>query len=190
MNLINFWKLIFTAQDKSIKVSAKPTVKQAFVAYVIPLSLITPIMLAYTAQHNPKPFLDKLPSDSLYMVGFAVFVMEVISIPTLAFTLKNLAEMVNIKPTFQDSFLIVAYAATPAFLISISYLIPSFSINVALHGLAALAACLIIYKGIKNIFRLQARGARFMLTMATVATAATGFAIVLVITLILWGKAL
>lgn len=189
MNLIRFWQLIFLPQSKSTTADQKPSVKEVFFVYIVPLSLITPVMLSYVAKHYPKLFLDKLPTDRLYLVGLAIYVMQMISVPIMALILKNLGAMVNIKPTFRDSFLIISYAVVPAFIIPVFYVLPNFTINLVMHGIAALAGCLIIYKGIKNIFGLERRGARFMLTMATVATAATGFGVVLVSTLIFWGKA-
>ncbi|HSH72309.1 MAG TPA: Yip1 family protein [Methylophilaceae bacterium] len=191
MNIVQSWRgILKSGNSKSSGASqaVKPEVSQTLFWYVIPLALITPIMLSLVIRQYPDVFQDRLPGDRLYIVSLAVFFMQVVSVPLMAWTVKNLAEMVDIKPDFRDAFLVTAIAATPVMVVSLGYVVPSFTFNLVMHGIAAVAAAALIYLGLKNVFDLQRRGARIMLTLTVVATASLGFGIVLIATLMFWGQ--
>lgn len=155
-------------------------------AYVVPLSLITPVMLSIVVRQHEQLFINILPGDRLFILGFILFIAQVGSVPIMASLVKNTATMVDIKPTFDDAFLIMAISATPFFVVSVFYLVPSLAFNIVMHGLAAAASSVLVYLGIKHVFDLQRRGARIMLTIAVLSAASLGFGVLLIGTLMLW----
>jgi len=187
MNILQSWQQVLKNHHPESSTS-KPEVAQILLWYVVPLALITPIMLSVVVRQHPKIFQDRLPGDRLYTVGLAVFVMQLVSVPLMAWIVKNLATMVDIKPDFRDSFLVTAIAATPVMAVSLFYIVPSITFNLLMHGIAALIATGLIYLGIRNVFELKRRGARIMLTLTVAATASLGFGIVLIATLMFWGQ--
>jgi len=187
MNILNSWQQVLK-NGHSDSSGIKPEVSQILLCYVIPLALITPIMLSIVMRQHPEIFQDRLPGDRLYIVSFAVFVMQVVSVQVMAWIVKNLATMVDINPDFRDAFLVTAVAATPVMAVSLFYIVPSITFNLVMHGIAALIATGLIYLGIRNVFALKRRGARVMLTLTIAATASLGFGIVLIATLMFWGQ--
>jgi hypothetical protein len=164
----------------------RPGIMQMLLAYVVPLSLITPIMLSLVLRQHDKLFIDILPGDRLYILGFILFISQVASVPIMAALVKHTASMVDIRPSFKDAFLIMAVSATPMFVVSVFYLIPSLSFNLVMHGIAALISSALVYLGIKHVFDLQRRGARIILWITVISAASVGFGILLVGALLVW----
>lgn len=165
----------------------KPSVMQMLWLYVIPMSFIPPLMLNIVVRHHPKVFMDILPGDRLHIVGIIIFLALVVGVIVMAWISKLLAEMVDIKPPFRDALLVIAVATTPFWAVSLFYLVPNMAVNLVLHVVAGIASIALVYQGVKSIFRLQRRGAAAMLTTAIGCTAAVGFGVLLVGTLMMWG---
>lgn len=120
------------------------------------------------------------------MVSLELFAGQIVAILVMRWITRNLAGMVNLKPTYRDSLLIIAASVTPFWLASLFYLIPSIPLNLIMHGIATLASIALVYFGVNNVFGLKRRGAAAMLTGAIACTAALAFAILLVCTLMSW----
>lgn len=165
----------------------QPSVMRMLFLYVMPLSIIPPLMLYFVIQRYPEIFIDILPGDRAIIFCVSLFVFQILMVLAMASLSQNLAEMVDIKPTFRDSLLLIAAAVTPFWLVSIFYIVPSFALNIILHGLAALAATGIVYQGIQMIYKLKRRGAATMLLIAIISTGALGFGVILVGSLMFWG---
>jgi len=164
----------------------KPSVMQMLWMYVVPLSLVPSIMLYLVVRNYPKLFMDILPGDRVMMVSLELFVGQIVAILVMAWITENLADMVNIRPTFRDSLLVIATSVTPFWLASLFYLIPSITLNILMHGIATLASIALVYYGVNNVFGLKRRGAAAVLTAAIVCSAALCFAVLLVCTLLSW----
>lgn len=165
----------------------KPSVSQLLFFYVLPLSLIPCVMMYLRIYDNyPQLFFDNLPGNRLMVVSIELLVLQLVVVLTMAWITQNLAEMVNIKPNFRDSLLIMALATTPLWLTSLFYLVPSLSFNVVVHVVAVLASILLVYRGVRYIFGIRERGALVTLSMAIVCTAGLGFAVILIGSLISW----
>jgi hypothetical protein len=144
-------------------------------------------MMYLRLHHNyPGQFMDKLPGNRLFMISGELFILQIAVILAMAWITQNLAEMVDKKPSFRDSLLIIAIATTPLWLTSVFYVVPSLSFNVIVHAIAVLASIALVYRGVKYIFAIKERGAIATLTLAIVCTAGLGFAVVMVGSLISW----
>lgn len=165
----------------------QPSISRMLLLYVMPLSIIPSLMLYIVIQRYPEIFIDILPGDRAIIFCLSFFVFQILMVLTMAWLAQNLAEMVDIKPTFRDSLLLISAAATPFWLVSVFYIVPSFALNIILHALAALAATGIVYQGIQMIYKLKRRGAATMLLIAILSTGAVGFGVILVGSLMYWG---
>jgi hypothetical protein len=167
--------------------AAKPSIPQLLLWYVLPLSLL-PCLMMYLRLYNsyPQLFFDNLPGNRLLIVSVELLVLQLVVVLTMAWITQNLAEMVNIKPNFRDSLLMMALATTPLWLTSLFYIVPSLSFNVIVHAGAVLASILLVYRGVRYIFGIRERGALITLSMAIVCTAGLGFAVILIGSLISW----
>lgn len=184
MSIIQSWRLVLKPSPTAG--FQRPGIMQVLLAYVVPLSLITPIMLSIVVRQHEKLFIDILPGDRLYILGLILFAAQVASVPIMAAIVKHTASMVDIRPSFTDAFLIMAISVTPLYVVSVFYLVPSLAFNIFMHGIAALASSALVYLGIKHVFDLQRRGARIMLSMVVIAAASVGFGILLVGALLIW----
>lgn len=165
----------------------KPSIMQMLFLYVIPMSIIPPLMLNLVVRDHPKVFMDILPGDRLVIVGIIMYLALVFGVIIMAWISKLLAEMVDITPSYRDAFLVIAVATTPFWVVSLFYLVPNMAVNLVMHGVAGIVSVALVYQGIKSIFRLNRRGAAAMLTTAIGCTAAVGFGVLLVGTLMTWG---
>jgi hypothetical protein len=165
----------------------KPSVTQLLLFYVLPLSLL-PCVMMYMRLYNsyPQLFFDNLPGNRLLVVSIELLVLQLVVVLTMAWITQNLAEMVNIKPNYRDSLLMMALATTPLWLTSLFYIVPNLSFNVLVHVGAVLASVLLVYRGVRYIFGIRERGALITLSMAIVCTAGLGFAVILIGSLISW----
>jgi len=167
--------------------ASKPSVSQLILFYILPLSLIPCVMMYWRLYHNyPGLFIDQLPGNRLLMLSAELLLLQLGVLLVMAWITQNLAEMVNIKPDFRDSLLMMAIATTPLWLTSLFYIVPSLSFNVVVHGVAVLVSVLLVYRGVRYIFGIRERGALVSLSMAIVCTAGLGFAVILIGSLISW----
>lgn len=188
MNPIRLFDYV-TARSEQHKVLAlpKPGVTQLLLFYVLPLSLIPCITMYLRLGHQvPKLFFDQLPGNRLLMVSAELLFLQLLLVLMMAWITQNLAQMVNVKPGFRDALLLITLATIPLWLTSLFYLVPSLSVNILVHGVAALIAIALVYRGVRYVFGIRERGALFSLTLAIVCTAGLGFGVILIGSLISW----
>lgn len=188
MNPINlFYYVTPKSQEAKLQMADKPNSTQLMLLYVLPLSLIPCIMMYFRLYHHyPRLFMDMLPGNRLLVISGELLLLQLGVVLIMAWITQNLAEMVDVKPTFRDSLLMMTIATTPLWLTSLFYLVPSLSFNVIVHGFAVLASIALVYRGVKYIFGIKERGATASLTLAIVCTAGLGFAVILIGSLISW----
>jgi hypothetical protein len=188
MNPIRLFHFVSPNRSHARQLTAsKPSVSQLMLFYILPLSLIPCVMMYWRLYHNyPGLFIDQLPGNRLLMVSAELLLLQLGVLLVMAWITQNLAEMVNIKPDFRDSLLMMAIATTPLWLTSLFYIVPSLSFNVVVHGVAVLVSVLLVYRGVRYIFGIRERGALVSLSMAIVCTAGLGFAVILIGSLISW----
>jgi len=188
MNPIRLFHFVSPKSNHAKLLTAdKPSVSQLLLLYVLPLSLLPCAMMYLRLYHSyPQLFFDNLPGNRLMVVSLELLLLQLVVLVTMAWITQNLAEMVNIKPNFRDSLLLMALATTPLWLTSLFYLVPSLSFNVIVHAGAVLAAIFLVYRGVRYIFGIRERGAVVSLSMAIVCTAGLGFAVILIGSLISW----
>lgn len=188
MNPIRLFDYV-TPRSEQPKVLAmpKPGVTQLLIFYILPLSLIPCITMYLRLDHQvPKLFFDQLPGNRLLMVSVELLFLQLLLVLVMAWITQHLAQMVGVKPGFRDALLLITLATTPLWLTSLFYLVPSLSVNVLVHGVAALIAVALVYRGVRYVFGIRERGALFSLTLAIICTAGLGFGVILIGSLISW----
>lgn len=188
MNPIRLFDYV-TPRSEQPKVLAmpKPGVTQLLIFYILPLSLIPCITMYLRLDHQvPKLFFDQLPGNRLLMVSVELLFLQLLLVLVMAWITQHLAQMVGVKPGFRDALLLITLATTPLWLTSLFYLVPSLSVNVLVHAVAALIAVALVYRGVRYVFGIRERGALFSLTLAIICTAGLGFGVILIGSLISW----
>ena len=182
-----FYYVTPKSTEAKLLTAEKPSAMQLLMFYILPLSLIPCVMMYFRLYHHyPKLFLDQLPGNRLLIISAELLLLQIGVILIMAWITQNLAEMVNVKPGFRDSLLMMTIATTPLWLTSLFYLVPSLSFIVVIHGIAVLISIALVYRGVKYIFGIRERGAVGSLTLAIVCTAGLGFAVILIGSLISW----
>lgn len=188
MNPIRLFEFVTPHHHRAkLLTASKPASRQLLMWYVLPLSLLPCIMIYIRLYHSyPKLFMDVLPGNRLLVISGELLLLQLGVVLAMAWITQNLAEMVDVRPSFRDALLAIAIATTPLWLTSLFYLVPSLSFNVVVHAVAVVTSVLLVYRGVKYIFGIRERGAQATLTMAIACTAALGFAVVLIGSLISW----
>jgi hypothetical protein len=184
-----------------------------FFSYVLPMSLIPPLMLYYagtTYRDNLLPALA-LNVSQLQILSMVFFVVELVGVFLMAGAIEFMAntelkvihsrqkllEYPAETPTmstpaevprvnYHDAFMLAAIAPTPLWLAPLILFVPSFMIGMTIGALALLASALILYNATPAILKLDEKkeGGLFRYMMITGGMVA--WAAMMYLTLITW----
>ncbi|MDR3391717.1 MAG: YIP1 family protein [Sulfuriferula sp.] len=188
-----------------------PTVTM-FLFYVLPLSVIAPLMFYYAGTHHNIVILSDLDPNQLSMIGMVFFTAELIMTFVLAGFIEWLGnatskivhtqyEMLNYptpkitsagvehthhKVDFRDAYTLAAIAPTPLWLVSLALFVPSFTF-VATLGVIALALSLyILYSAAPSILKIEGQGEGALMGWVLLSAGMVGWALMMYLTLITW----
>lgn len=154
-----------------------PSVAAMLCCFVAPMSLIPPVMYAYSSIANPgavmPPVEPPLSGAELIEVGVIFFLIELAMVALMAAYVTRLGEDVDARPSYAESFTLAAIAPTPLWLSSLGMLVPNLWFNVSLVVLAWTGSVALIRHGVRPLFGLnsdaRARSMAFAVSFAGVA---------------------
>lgn len=139
-----------------------PTVSRTMVTYVIPMSLLPPAMFLFSMLVTPGAVFPSLMPQVTAMealgVATAFFLVELAMVALMASIIQQMGDVVDIKPAYEDAFLLAAIAPTPLWLSALALFVPFVWFNAAVVALAWVASAALIYHGVAPLFRLEDRG--------------------------------
>lgn len=184
-----------------------------FFFYVLPMSLIPPLMLYYagTAYHgNLLPALT-LTTSQLQTLSGVFFVAELAGVFLMAEAIEfmvnaelkvmhsrqKLLEYPAETPTlgtpvdvpkveYHDAFMLAAIAPTPLWLAPLILFVPSFMIDLTTGALALLASALILYYATPAILKLDEKGEGALFRYMMITGGMVAWAAMMYLTLITW----
>lgn len=189
MSLLNlFW--LFFAPTKGWRqlTQAKYSMHRLYLLHVIPLSLIPPLFIYYGSFNFAASLFPVLSSTKLLIVAVILFIIELVAVPLMALLLRQLAEIAEAHPTFQEAFTFAAVAPTPLWLMPIMFLIPDITVNLLALTLALMATVGFIYYGIPTVFRIKERGHAILLFGAVLTAGVIAWVFLMVATLVILGS--
>lgn len=162
------------------------SVAKMFFLYALPLSVIPPLMIYYAGASYAGDLLPSLSKSQLQTIGVVFFLVELIMVFTVAWIIQRLGEVIDIHPSYEDSFKLAITAPTPLWLAPLALFIPSFMVNLTVGALAILAAGSLIYYGVSAIFKIEEKGHAMLLSGTIYATGLVAWAAMMYLTLITW----
>jgi MFS family permease len=125
MNILALPKMIFSyTEGWDDLVRMRPTVAKMFALFVLPMSLIPPLMIFYAGSKYGAEALPHMSSQDLQLIMAIFFLAEIVAVPIVALLIQRLGEVVEIRPSYQDAFLLAAVAPTPLWLAALVLFIP------------------------------------------------------------------
>lgn len=134
----------------------EPSVAKLLLLFVVPLSLLPPLMYVYAALAHPGVILPRLePAPSLnesMLVGAAFFMIELLAVAMMAMFIQQLGESIQVQPDYADAYALAAIAPTPLWLASLGLAFPSVWFNVGLMVVAWICSVGLIRRGVQTLF--------------------------------------
>lgn len=189
MSLLNlFWLFVLPTKGWRHLVDAKFSIHRLYLLHVVPLSLIPPLYVYFAAGKYAGDLLPVLSNSKLLLVAMILFVVQLVAVPVMAMVVRQLAEVAEIQPSFQQAFTLAAVAPTPMWLVPIVFLIPNMQLNLIALAMALMATAGFIYYGIPVVFNIRERGHAMLMfgAVLTAGTIALGF--LMVSTLVVLGS--
>lgn len=184
-----------------------------FFFYVLPMSLIAPVMLYYagTAYHDNLLPILRLTISQLQILSGIFFVTELAGVFLMAGAIEFMAntelkvihsrqkllEYPAATPTletpadvprvaYHDAFMLAAVAPTPLWLAPLVLFVPNFMIDATIGALALLASALILYYATPAILKLDEKGEGALFRYIMVTGGMVAWAAMMYLTLITW----
>jgi hypothetical protein len=190
MSLITLFKLFWspTAGWQAL-LETKPSMPRLFIFHVVPLASIPPLMIFFTAYAADSTFLvGTLSPKKLILVGLILFIIQLMSVPMMALIIKQLGEVVNIKPSFQSAFTLAAVAPTPFWLYALLLVLPNLLVLVTFGSLALMASFGLIYYGLPLVFDIKGKDNAVMYFGGIMIAGAVALAFLMLSTLVIMGS--
>lgn len=191
MTLQNLPKMFYSySEGWGELIRIHPSVAKLYALYVMPMSLIPPAMFMYSNLVTPGQVFPELvphmtPAEA-FAVAAAFYLAELAMVPLMASILQEMGNVVDVKPPFEQAFMLAAIAPTPLWVSALALLIPSTWVNVLVVAAAWGASAALIYHGVYPLFRLDDRSkSRLMGTFVLMTGVVAWSALLVVLTLTL-----
>lgn len=136
-----------------------PSVRTLLASYVVPMSLLPPLMHAYSQLAAPgRVFPALAPMLSVgeaLAVGAVFFLIEIAAVALMANYIQQMAESQNLATDYPTTYTLAAVAPTPLWVASLALLVPSLWFNVAVVVVAWIATVALIRHGVRPILRVR-----------------------------------
>ena len=136
-----------------------PSLSKLLGYFVLPMSLIPPLMYAYASLLTPgavlPPLQPPLSGNETLVVGAMFWVTEIAMVFWMALVIQNIAEYLNVFSGFERAFTLAAIAPTPLWLSPLALFVPSLGVNLALTALAWVGSAALIWHGVRPLIGVQ-----------------------------------
>jgi Yip1 domain len=188
MNILALPKMVFSETDGWVEVmDVHPSMSKMLAFFVVPMSLMAALMLYYAGVAYGRVYLPHLTPQDLQIIAAIFFVAEIIAVLIIALVIQRLGEVVEIRPSYSEAFILAAIAPSPLWLATLFFFVPSVGLNLAIGALAMIAAAGLIYNGVRPVFRLDDKGKAFLLAGSIFAAGLIAWVALMVLTLLVWG---
>lgn len=160
MNAQNLPKMFFSYREGwQDLVEIHPSVTRLLTFYVMPMSLIPPVMFLYSMLVTPGAVFPALvPAITLseaLAVAVAFYLVSLAMVALMASIIQQMGDVVEVKPAYRNAFMLAAVAPTPLWLSAFALFIPAAAVNAVVVALAWVASAALIYHGVYPLFRLE-----------------------------------
>jgi len=157
MSLITLPKMVVSdSEGWSDIVRLHPTVAKLMVYFVMPMSLIPPLMYAYAQFVHPGVVFElvqpPLTGGEALLVGVMFFLIELSMVALMAAYIQELGGIADIHPGYPQAFTLAAIAPTPLWLSALALFVPSLWFNVLIVVVAWIGSVALIRHGVHALF--------------------------------------
>ncbi|HEY0845012.1 MAG TPA: YIP1 family protein [Noviherbaspirillum sp.] len=153
MNPLACIKLLFTEDRMRGNPSdVHPAILQTFFFLVLPLSFLPPAMLLYAGHFHPAAFLIDVPFARWVDVAIAFFVTELLTVPLIAWVIRDLAGMLRIENDYRQAFLVAGMTPVPLWISSTALAVPNLAFLIVAVASGLLLSALLLYRAVRAVF--------------------------------------
>lgn len=136
-----------------------PSVIKLFASLVLPLSLVPPLLYAYSETMHPGIVFPlsrpALSGADLFITGAVFFVIELAMVSFMAMLIQEIAEALDVETAYQDAYALAAIAPVPLWLSSLALFVPSLGFNVLAVILAWVGSVALIRHGVRPLLHVD-----------------------------------
>lgn len=162
------------------------SVLKLLLLYALPLSLVPPVMIGYAGIEYGGHLLPALEMTQLAFIGVVFLLTELAMTFVVAYIIRNLGDMVEIKPAFEDAYKLAVVVPTPLWLASLGLFVPSFIFNLSVAAAAMIFSAMLIYYGVPSILKVEEKGHAVLLSGSILAVGMVAWAAMMYLTLLTW----
>jgi hypothetical protein len=140
-------------------VHSRPSAVQLAIFLVVPMSLIPPIMHAFSQLAYPGSVFPAvqpgLSVNEAILVGGLFFVIELLTVALMTAYIRQVGELAAGRAMSHEAFTLAAVAPTPLWLAALALFIPNVWFSAAIVGIAWLGTAALIRHGVAPLFQLH-----------------------------------
>ena len=160
MNTHNLPKMLYSYREGwQDLIQVHPSVARLFTMYVMPMSLIPPVMFVYSMLVTPgsvfPALVPEISAGEVMAVAIAFYLASLAMVGLMASIIQQMGDVVDVKPAYEDAFMLAAVAPTPLWLSALALFIPFTWVNGMVVALAWVASAALIYHGVYPLFKLE-----------------------------------
>ena len=134
----------------------EPSVLKLLLLFVVPMSLLPPLMYIYAQITHPGVILPLLEPQLNFaeamLVGGAFFAIEILAVFMMAKFIQQLGDDIGVQPDYADAFALAATAPTPLWLATLALALPNPIVNIVFLALAWFCCVGLIRRGVQALF--------------------------------------
>lgn len=168
-----------------------PSVQKLLLYFVAPMSLLPPLMHAYSQLAFPGSVFPRLAPlltmKEALLVGGVFFVIELLTVALMAYYIQQMAEAMSVPTSYESAYTLAAIAPTPLWIASLVLFVPNLWINVAAVAVAWVASVALIRHGVHPVFQLTDDARAHKLANAIVVLGIAAWVALMIVLVLLLG---
>ena len=161
------------------------SVLKLFFFYVVPLSLLPPVMLHYAGiTYGAKSLV--LTEMQLQAIAIVFFIAELVMTFVVAYVIRRMGDVIDIKPAFEDCYKLAVVVPTPLWIAPLCLFIPSFIVNITAGAAALIVSGILIFYNAPAILKIDEIGHAILLSGCILAAGMVAWAAMMYLTFLTW----
>lgn len=156
MSHITLPRLFMRSSHGKPDCAIEPSVPKLLLLYVVPMSLLPPLMYVYAQLAHAGAVLPRLePALGLHetvLVSVSFFLIELLAVALMAMFIQQIGDEVGIQPTYAEAYALAATAPTPLWLATLGLALPNLWVNAAFMLIAWFFCVGLIRRGVQTLF--------------------------------------
>ncbi len=155
-----------------------------FLLYAVPMSVIPPVMIYYAGVTYGGGLLPAVSAVQLQIIGILLFLTELAMTFVVAYLIRRMGEVIDIKPAFEDAYKLAVVVPTPLWLAPLFLFIPSFMVNLTAVSAALMLSGILIFYSVPSILKVEEKGHAILLSGSILSAGLVVWAAMMFLTLI------